>query len=66
MVLIFIDNIILSCGVPRISIKSNGFYTDRIKKWDFIPSYEAKVDDKYSYKTIYLTYILYIQYVYMH
>ena len=30
-----IDNIILSCDVPRISIKTNGFYTDRIK--DFIP-----------------------------
>ena len=30
-----IDNIILSCGVPKISIKSNGFYTDRIKK--FVP-----------------------------
>lgn len=30
-----IDNIIMSCNVPRISIKSNGFYIDRIKK--FIP-----------------------------
>ena len=30
-----LDNIIYSCGVPRISIKSNGFYVDRIKK--FIP-----------------------------
>ena len=30
-----IDNIILSCDVPRISIKTNGFYTDRIK--DFVP-----------------------------
>ena len=29
-----IDNIILNCGVPRISIKSNGFYTDRIR--DFL------------------------------
>ena len=26
-----IDNIIMSCNVPRISIKSNGFYIDRIK-----------------------------------
>ena len=30
-----IDNIIQNCGVPRISIKTNGFYKDRIK--DFIP-----------------------------
>ena len=30
-----IDNIILNCNVPRISIKSNGFYVDRIKK--FVP-----------------------------
>ena len=30
-----IDKIILNCNVPRISIKSNGFYVDRIKK--FIP-----------------------------
>jgi len=30
-----IDNIILNCNVPRISIKSNGFYIDRIKK--FVP-----------------------------
>ena len=30
-----IDNIVNSCGVPRISIKSNGFYIDRIKT--FIP-----------------------------
>ena len=26
-----IDNIIINCNVPRISIKSNGFYIDRIK-----------------------------------
>ena len=31
-----IDNIILNCNVPRISIKTNGFYTDRIK--EFIPT----------------------------
>tara|TARA_B100000029_G_scaffold400740_1_gene399758 strand:- start:4054 stop:5091 length:1038 start_codon:yes stop_codon:yes gene_type:complete len=31
-----IDNIINSCGVPRISIKTNGFYIDRIK--NFIPT----------------------------
>jgi len=30
-----IDNIILSCDVSRIIIKTNGFYTDRIK--DFVP-----------------------------
>ena len=30
-----LDNVIESSGVPRISIKSNGFYIDRIKK--FIP-----------------------------
>ena len=30
-----IDNIILNCNVPRISIKTNGYYTDRIKK--FVP-----------------------------
>ena len=30
-----IDNIIINCNVPRISIKSNGFYLDRIKK--FVP-----------------------------
>ena len=30
-----IDKIILSCGVPRVSIKTNGFYTERIK--NFIP-----------------------------
>ncbi len=30
-----IDNIIMNCGVPRISIKTNGFYINRIK--DFIP-----------------------------
>ncbi len=30
-----IDNIIKNCGVPRISIKTNGFYIDRIK--NFIP-----------------------------
>ena len=28
-----IDNIIINCNVPRISIKSNGFYIDRIKKF---------------------------------
>ena len=30
-----VDNIILNCNVPRISIKTNGFYTDRMKR--FIP-----------------------------
>ena len=30
-----IDSIIYNCNVPRISIKSNGFYVDRIKK--FVP-----------------------------
>ena len=30
-----VDNIILNCNVPRISIKTNGFYTDRIKT--FVP-----------------------------
>ena len=30
-----IDKIISSCGVPRVSIKTNGFYTERIK--NFIP-----------------------------
>ena len=30
-----IDNIIESCNVPRISIKSNGFYVKRIK--EFVP-----------------------------
>ena len=28
-----IDNIILNCNVPKISIKSNGFYVYRIKKF---------------------------------
>ncbi len=28
-----VDNIIKNCNVPRISIKSNGFYIDRIKKY---------------------------------
>jgi len=28
-----VDNIIQNCNVPRISIKSNGFYIDRIKKY---------------------------------
>ena len=28
-----IDNIILACDVPRISVKSNGFYTDRIESF---------------------------------
>jgi len=30
-----IDNIIKNCNVPRISIKSNGFYVKRIK--EFVP-----------------------------
>ena len=30
-----VDNIILNCNVPRISIKSNGFYVERIKT--FVP-----------------------------
>lgn len=30
-----VDNIILNCNVPRVSIKTNGFYTERMKK--FIP-----------------------------
>ena len=37
-----IDKIILSCGVPRVSIKTNGFYTERIK--NFIP----KLIDKHK------------------
>ena len=35
-----IDNIILNCNVPRISIKTNGFYTDRIK--EFVPTLVKK------------------------
>ena len=38
-----IDNIILNCGVPRVSINTNGFYTSRIK--DFIPELINKHKD---------------------
>ena len=38
-----IDNIILSCAVPRVSINTNGFYTNRIK--DFIPKLINKHKD---------------------
>ena len=35
-----VDNIILNCNVPRISIKTNGFYVDRIK--EFVPKLDKK------------------------